>query len=56
MRYDAEIAVGQMLVDYLVAVVAPAIQATCPAVSFFDPMINEGSCKAHTQFFRHEPG
>jgi len=27
-----------MLVDYLVAVVAPAIQATCPAVSFFDPM------------------
>lgn len=38
MRYDIESAVAQVFVDYLIGIVDPAIQASCPIVGFFDPM------------------
>lgn len=38
MRYDAEMAVAQMVADYLTANVASFDASVCPIVTFFDPM------------------
>lgn len=49
MRWDVEIAVSQMVTDYLNSVVSSSILATCPAVTFYDPMSVEEDHRIVTQ-------